>query len=219
MPPFSQSATAKVFGIGLSRTGTKSLAYALHQMGIHIAHFPDDPVTFQELATGSFRFSILNALDGIADITVSSLYPQLDQYYPGSKFILTTRNKQDWLNSVEKHWAQYPCFNDPSRQKPEDRVHMAMRQLLCATVYGSYVFNRERASYIYDLHHLNVQTYFANRPNDLLLLDICGGDSWQKLCCFLQQPPLSDPFPNAREKTELISLMQTDRAIKSAALV
>lgn len=219
MPPFSENATAKVFGIGLSRTGTKSLSYALHRIGIHIAHFPDDPVTFQELSTGNFKFSILKTLDGIADITVSSIYPQLDKYYPNSKFILTTRNKQDWLNSVENHWAMNPCFNDPLRQTQADLVHMAMRQLLCATVYGSYEFNRDRAAYIYDLHHHNVRTYFVDRPHDLLVLDICAGESWQQLCHFLQKSPPSVPFPNLREKTELISLMEGTQEVKSHALV
>ena len=33
----------KVLGIGLSRTGTRSLTFALNQLGIRVEHFPCDP--------------------------------------------------------------------------------------------------------------------------------------------------------------------------------
>ncbi|MEM9007013.1 MAG: sulfotransferase family protein [Cyanobacteria bacterium P01_F01_bin.86] len=204
----------KIFGIGMSRTGTKSLSCALHQLGFQIAHFPDDEVTFQELSIGNYQFSILNKLDGITDITVAYFYPQLDRLLPDSKFILTVRNKQDWLNSVESHWAKHPCFNDPNRQRPEDQTHMAVRQLLCATIYGSYKFNRERASYIYDLHYNNVNDYFADRPEDLLILDICSGEGWQKLCHFLNKPLQTSPFPQIRDQTDPQTLTTTtDRSL------
>jgi hypothetical protein len=40
----------KVFGIGLSRTGTVSLATALTALGIEARHYPHDPITQEELA-------------------------------------------------------------------------------------------------------------------------------------------------------------------------
>jgi hypothetical protein len=84
---------SKVFGIGLGRTGTKSLAYALRQLGINVVHYPDDLKTYQELSTGNYNFSLLQTLDGITDITVAPFYPHLDDLFPGSKFILTVREK------------------------------------------------------------------------------------------------------------------------------
>lgn len=209
----TQSSSSKVFGIGLSRTGTKSLTYALHQLGLHIAHFPDDPVTFHELSTGNYRFSLLNTQDGIADITVSSFYPQLDQLFPNSKFILTIRNRQDWLRSLEQHWANNPCFNDPKKQRPEDAVHMNIRQLLCKTVYGRYEFDQDSAIQTYERHLSQVKQYFSGRPNDLLTLNICEGETctsppWHKLCQFLDKPLPKHTFPKVKERAELTTLLQ-----------
>jgi len=81
----------KVFGIGLSRTGTKSLTEALNMLGINVVHYPNDETTLQELIAGNYEFSLLNSWDGITDITVAPYYAQLDKIYPDSKFILTVR--------------------------------------------------------------------------------------------------------------------------------
>ncbi len=36
-----------------------------------------------------------------------------------------------------------------------------------------------------ETHLRNVQTHFANRQDDLLILDICGGEAWDRLGPFL----------------------------------
>jgi hypothetical protein len=197
----------KVFGIGLGRTGTKSLTSALYHLGINVVHYPDDVITYQELSAGNYNFSVLKTMDGITDVTVSMFYPHLDQLFPGSKFILTVRDKDTWLKSLETHWRAYPCFDDSLPDTPENRVHLAVRQLLCVTIFGCYTFSRDRASYVYDLHYKNVIDYFANRPNDLLILDICAGQGWEQLCSFLDQEIPSIPFPKIEHKVELESLI------------
>jgi len=210
---------SKVFGIGLSRTGTKSLSLALHHLGINVAHFPDDDTTFQELSRAQYQFSILETIDGITDITAAHCYAQLDQLYPNSKFILTVRNRKAWLASLKKHWTAHPCFNDPKRNRPCDRTHMAVRQLLCAAVYGTYVFEAERAAYVYDQHIRQVSDYFINRPHQLLVLDICAGDSWTELCRFLNRPLPHTPFPYVRREIELDTFRATPRLQASPLVV
>lgn len=61
--------TAKGFGIGLSKTGTISLFAALALLGYRAAE--------HDVAT---------------DLPLAAFYPQLDERYPGSKFILTLRD-------------------------------------------------------------------------------------------------------------------------------
>jgi hypothetical protein len=201
-----QAQQPKVFGIGLGRTGTKSLTLALHHLGFNIAHYPDDATTYRELATGNYNFSLLRTLDGITDVTVSMFYPHLDQLFPGSKFILTVRERDAWLASLEAHWNAYPCFDDFLPDTAENRIHLAVRQLLCAAIFGCYTFNYDRASYVYDLHYKNVKEYFTGRPSDLLILNICAGQGWEKLCPFLGKPVPSTPFPNVQVKAELDAL-------------
>ena len=95
----------KIFGIGLSRTGTKSLTKALNSLGFNILHYPIDEVTYNELQEGNYKLSILEDCDGITDLTIVSYYAQLDSLFPHSRFILTIRNKEDWLISMKSHWA------------------------------------------------------------------------------------------------------------------
>jgi hypothetical protein len=92
-----KSKTRKIFGIGLSRTGTKSLTLALNMIGFKVAHYPDDEITLKELMAGKYNFSLLKDFDGITDITVAPYYAQLDKLFPDSKFILTVRDKDSWL--------------------------------------------------------------------------------------------------------------------------
>jgi Sulfotransferase domain/UDP-glucoronosyl and UDP-glucosyl transferase len=91
----------KVFGIGLSRTGTSSLTQALNILGYKAIHFPHDNVTRAELyrffASGSGRLSLslLQEADAITDTPACCVYKALDQGYPGSKFILTVLSESD----------------------------------------------------------------------------------------------------------------------------
>jgi hypothetical protein len=199
---------SKVFGIGLSRTGTKSLTSALHALGISVAHYPDDETTLRELIEGNYDFSLLQKLDGITDITVSAFYPQLDKLFPGSKFILTVRDKESWLKSMKKHWSGRPAFADEEEISFSKQTHMNIRRLLRAAVYGCYEFNEERLSYVYDQHYKNVMEYFKSRPESLLVLDICGGQGWNQLCSFLNAPALSQPFPYTKKQSALAAFVQ-----------
>jgi hypothetical protein len=197
----------KVFGIGLSRTGTKSLTSALFALGVNVVHYPDDETTLRELVEGNYNFSLLQKYDGITDITVSAFYPQLDKLFPGSKFILTVREKDTWLESMEKHWSGRPAFADADENAFGKETHMKIRRLLRAAVYGCYEFSADRLSYVYDLHYQTVLFYFRNRPEDLLVLDICGGQGWDELCAFLGAPALNQPFPYTKKQSALVALV------------
>lgn len=180
----------KIFGIGLNRTGTKSLTLALHRLGFKVAHYPDDEVTLKELMTGKYDFSILNDFDGITDIIVAPFYAQLDKLFPDSKFILTIRDKQSWLRSLEAHFSKPVVEGVASNENT-----MLLRRLLRVAVYGTYIFNEERFSYVYDLHYKNVVDYFKYRHESLLILNISKGEGWEKLCPFLSLPVSEQPFP------------------------
>ena len=197
----------KVFGIGLSRTGTKTLTSSLYHLGINTIHYPDDATTLRELASGNYKFSVLKEFDGITDITVAPFYPQLDRLFPGSKFILTVRDKETWLKSIEQHWYGRSAFSDLPYLPSEREIHMRIRRLLRSAVYGCYEFSRDRLSYVYDLHYKNVTDYFKNKPESLLVLDICAGEGWEKLCPFLGKPHIDKPFPYIRKKKVLKALL------------
>ena len=200
----SNTVQPKVFGIGLSRTGTKSLTSALNILGIKTIHYPDDDTTLRELVEGNYNLSLLQHFDAITDITVSPFYPQLDELFPNSKYILTVRNKTEWLRSLEKHWNGRPAFVDYDHQSPcNNEIHMNIRRLLRAANYGCYEFSAQRLSYVYDHHYQSVLSYFKDRPDSLLVLDICSGEGWEKICPFLDKPIVPYPFPFIKKQSVL----------------
>ena len=84
----------KIFGIGLSKTGTTSLHVALEILGYSSVHYP---VTWEEF----------DRYDAAHDITVASRFEELDKLYPGSRFILTLRDLNQWLRSCENHFDRF----------------------------------------------------------------------------------------------------------------
>jgi hypothetical protein len=196
----------KVFGLGLSKTGTSSLTEALNLVGIRSVHYPFDERTLEELKAGCYRLSILEEYQGIMDLPVAPFYAQLDRVYPGSKFILTVRERASWLRSCELHWR---LMSEWLENFPQFK---RFQEFIGACVYGTHGFNRERFSYVYETHERNVREYFKDRAGDLLLMDICGGEGWEKLCPFLGvEPPRDTPFPHANEWMHL--LMQASEEI------
>lgn len=170
----------RVFGIGLSRTSTRSLTRALTELEHRCVHYPVDLKAIQRH-------------DAATDITVACRYQQLDRMFPGSKFILTLRERAAWLESCRNHFAA------PSRIRALNELSSRQRELrldVRRLVYGSADFNAELFSAAYDRHADGVREYFRDRPTDLLEMDICAGDGWEKLCPFLGKPVPEMPFPH-----------------------
>lgn len=191
-PP--REARFRVFGVGLSRTGTRSLTAALHVLGIDTIHYPIDDDTFRALASGRLDFGVLDTFDGITDITVAPYYAELSRRYPDARFILTVRDEEAWLRSCARHWEGRDAFAEANSAAGE--THMRIRRFLRAAVYGAYDFEPERFRQVYRQHVAAVRRHFANEPGRLLELDIAGGEGWEKLAPFLGRPIPDQPFPH-----------------------
>ncbi|HJL17149.1 MAG TPA: sulfotransferase [Sandaracinaceae bacterium LLY-WYZ-13_1] len=186
--------TFPVFGLGLSRTGTRSLTAALHVLGIDTVHYPIDDDTFRALSSGALDFQLLEAFDGITDITVAPYYAQLDRMHPDARFVLTVREEEGWLKSCRNHWTGRDPF--APTETPAAETHMKIRRFLRAATYGTYAFEPERFRYVYRKHVEDVRRHFAGRPGKLLELNVVGGDGWEQLCRFVDRPVPRQPFPH-----------------------
>src|SRR5262249_30765050 len=129
----------------------------------------------------------------------------LDRVYPGSKFILTVREKESWLRSCKDElehadWVARKAF------LPEQ--FWKFKEFILAAVYGVHHFQRDRFSYVYDTHVRNVTDYFKGRENDFLVLDLCAGEGWEKLCPFLGSPIPSAAFPHSNTAAAMHSARQ-----------
>lgn len=187
-----------IFVIGLSKTGTTSMCEALNHIGYNSIHFP--PI--MKLNGSEIIFDwpwYLEKYNAFGDIPVSLFYKKLDKLYPNSKFILTYREKNSWLESAEKH------FSVPSR----DQIVAVLHEKL----YGSDVFNHKKFSNSYSKHYNEVIDFFKNKKN-FLIFDIYEGDSWGKLCLFLNRPTPSISFPRSNSRrylseSEILSITKT----------
>ena len=194
----ARATQAKVFGIGLSRTGTTSLTQALHLLGYKAIHFPHDSVTraqvyhFFASELQCLSLALLQEADAITDTPVCCLYQALDQAYPGSKFILTVREKHSWLRSCRSFWVEQ--VEPYCRAMPASWLAQYSR-VVHERLYGTQEYEQETFSRAYDAYTAEVREYFRERPQDLLVLDICGGEGWSKLAPFLEVPIPEAPFP------------------------
>ena len=172
----------KIWGIGLGRTGTKSLVAALGELGYNIQHIP------------AHLSDLMNPeLDGTAEGTTAFHFRYLDLRFPGSKFILTTRCLNDWLASCRRAIEDlYPAqrFDDGELNEWAD-VMVRNR----SSRYGTIDYNRDALIETYFRHQYEVVTHFKNRPDDLLIIDITKGEGWPELCAFLGCEVPNTPFP------------------------
>jgi 3'-phosphoadenosine 5'-phosphosulfate (PAPS) 3'-phosphatase len=175
----------KIFGIGLSKTGTTSLAAALKILGFKTKDYPG-LVHYIPGDLTSLDASVLEEYDALTDTPIPSLYQELDAKYPDAKFILTIRDREGWLKSCKKQFTR----------KLADKQNEAHNQLFM-DLYGSIVFDEEKFSKGYENYVEAVKRHFKDRPEKLLIMDVANGDGWEKLCPFLNKEQPGIPFPKA----------------------
>lgn len=163
----------KIFGIGLGRTGTTSLAKALEILGYSCVHYPHDDAAIE-------------AHDAAVDETVTCQFRKLAYDHPGAKFIYTSRPIRQWVDSYAR------CFG---AIVPGTEVHPVIAKTY-RKIYGQVEFNREVWERTYSAHALDVCKFFEiHKSNKLLKLNIMNGDGWEKLCLFLNKPIPEEDFP------------------------
>ena len=170
----------KVFGIGFHKTATTSLKRALEFYGYRVT----GPDGRNDTRIGNnvlpLCFALAERFDGFQDNPWPLVYREMDERYPGSKFVLTTRPTDRWIKSVVQHFGT---------------ADTAMREWIYGV--GHPVGNEEIYVARYERHNREVLEYFADRPDDLLVLKITEGDGWEKLSPFLGLPIPDADFPRA----------------------
>lgn len=190
----------RIFGIGMHKTATTSLHEALKILGFDSFHWGkgEAPLIWQEMISLG-RSKTLEQWYALSDLPIPLLYKELDKAYPGSKFILTVRDENDWLKSVERLWS----YERNATRKLWDIYPFSNH--IHTVLYGTKDFNAAVFLERYRRHNREVKEYFKDRPLDLLVFDIpaAGWYRWNELCWFLGVPVPDVPFPwgNRTEKT------------------
>jgi hypothetical protein len=181
----------KIFCIGLNKTGTISLHQALTALGFSSLHWGGQAsrrAVEQAIRENKPLLEHLGDYDAYSDIQRLSVnFDVLDQQYPRSRFILTTRDVEEWLDSRRRHVLR----NRERKSRGEyDGTFLEIEP------------DRWRAQFVE--HHERVEDYFRGR-DDLLVMRVTEGDGYELLCPFLGVPTSSEAFPWSHRNTSISS--------------
>jgi Sulfotransferase domain len=171
----------KIIGAGFQKTGTSTLREALTILGYKVKDTSSRPLI--PILKGDFK-KVLNMIknyDAVEDTPWFMIYKELDELIPGSKFILTIRDKESWYKSVSDHIAN---------------LRDANHEFIYGRGKGLPKEDKEHTINVYQQHNKEVQDYFKDRPDDLLVIDFTKGEDWHALCNFLGKEIPSQPFPH-----------------------
>lgn len=195
-PDYKHRNFTKLLGLGLSRTGTTSVAHAWEALGIRQIHYPMDARTYYQLAEDNANLQVLWDYDALSDITTFPVWERLDKLWPGSKFVLTVRSRETWIPSLKAHWDR---GGRPICEAARDVWPIG--RLLLTKVFGQLDWDEEKFWEAHVNHMIRVRNYFADRPQDLLVMDVCDQhEGWEPLCKFLDLPVPDLPFPHVMKR-------------------
>ena len=184
---------SKVICIGWHKTGTTTLGDALLTLGYEVLGARVDLA--EELLKGNMEQALDLAGDfsALQDVPWNALYQELDQAFPGSRFILTVRDEDNWLKSAVRHFGARN-YDTPIFQ----------------WLYGTGRINGNEQCFLerYQRHNREVREYFRDRPNDLLVYNLEERPGWEPLCRFLQKPIPDKPFPHSNPSPHSLSWRQ-----------
>lgn len=169
--------SGKVFCIGFHKTGTTSLGVVLRRLCYRVqgAYKTRDRDFVAKLAHGDLEelFSVAERADAFRDSPWPIFYRELDERFPGSRFILTLRDPDSWIKSAVNHFGHQVDPNSP------------MRELIygVATPIGNEGVYLER----FKRHNDEVRAFFSGREGDLLAIDLNDGDALGLICRFLSR--------------------------------
>ena len=190
----------KVFGVGLSKTGTTSLHNALLQIGFMNSDMADgfwdavvdgaspaevaafwgedaDEDARRRTAVAARTKKLFASRSGATDLPSASFVDELLAAFPDALFVLTTRNLDDWGRSAFQQFSRPP------------RGDVIGRNRLSA--FGAQAFDPH-------LYRKRFLEHYARTLRlvpccQLLLLDVMRGEGWGRLGPFLHLEPRKTP--------------------------
>ncbi|HEY5070743.1 MAG TPA: sulfotransferase [Caulobacteraceae bacterium] len=190
-PAYPDFSKPKVFGIGLSKTGTTTLASALTKLGLNTVDWTN-PLTRELMCDDD-----LHKFDAFTDTPASVSFEKYFHMFPNARFIYTTRPPEDWLDSIVRHWrrdyglADFKDIKSAMRRPDQFHYGLALRNIL-QSLYLNFADFPEA----FRAHDERVRRFFSDKPKARFLeFDIFAGHGWPELCGFLGAAIPDQPFP------------------------
>ena len=173
----------KVFEIGAPKTGTSSLGRAYEILGLsHRGYSPIISRKYAETRDHTEILEIAKDYDAFEDNPwhAPGLYKIFDNAFPNCKYILLIRDLESWIKSYEHHFSAEKNYNNIQHKY----------------LIKNFAAKKDEIAKRFTMMYAEIKEYFKDRPNDLLVMNICAGEGWEKLCPFLGLPIPNEPFPN-----------------------
>lgn len=189
----------KIFCIGQNKTGTTSLENLLSIFGFKMGNQSIGEILSLDWLINKDAERIIkysHTADAFQDAPFSypGLYKELDEAFPNSKFILTVRNSPDeWFKSLVKFHTTI-FSSDLSRPPNETDLKNAV---YCYKGYALEVFSLLYEypkiplydEFAYKKHYITdndeKRSYFKNRPDNFIEINLAIKDDFRRLCDFL----------------------------------
>lgn len=175
----------KVVGVGLPRTGTKTLRHCLEHFGLRCWRGSIyQTLGFLVNAETERLIVEMGEFEGFEDWPWPLLFEEFERRYPDAKFVLTLRrDTETWLRSVKWHYDQ---------DIATEQIRRVDRQIWTRAT-GAW----PPPSWFYEMHRKKVLAHFST-PRMKKLLVVCweSGDGWAELAEFLGFEVPDLPFPH-----------------------
>ena len=168
-----------IFHIGMGGTGSSSLHKALNILGIPCSHhYKGIDKSIYDTWNKDLKKNIKPDLGMVEykaftdHIIFRKYFILFDIFFPQSKFIFTVRELNSWLDNKDYYFF----------------------------IKSGYHIDIDEFIQRYNTNTSNILTYFQDKPNKLLTMNIIDGDGYDKLCPFLNLPLLDQPFPHEKDR-------------------
>ncbi len=184
----------KIFGIGFKKTGTTSLdcmySHLIDVLGGSRPNEKERASATSDMIKGNETSTLILAekhhyfQDSPWCHEPNKLYRRFARLYPTSKFVLTTRNTDDWYSSVLRWVKCVPGQKGKCGKRKMERYR---------AIFGANSTSREDFISAFESHNRYVRQFFneeLNQPHRLLEIDLTNKDygngvGWKIFCNFV----------------------------------
>lgn len=156
------NSTLKVFGTGLSKTATSSLASFFQSLGLQVIHYDQRLDVFLPHSTDFEWNGLYDNYDAVFDLPTAVYYDQLQVQYPQALFLSVFREPEEWFRSFENYLN--------IKQHYSSNFHPFFITELNKMVYGTAYPNHDIWIKNYRKHYQTMKTHIPS--NKLLQLDM-----------------------------------------------
>lgn len=199
----------KIFCIGSNKTGTTSLEKLFSLFGFELGNQAAAEILSLDWLINQNAERIIKycyTAEAFQDVPFSypGLFKELDKAFPNSKFILTVRNSPDeWFKSLVRFHTNV-FSSDPTRPPSEDELTNATYRYkgyafeIMALLYGypkTSLYDESAYKNHYVTDNDEKRTYFKDRPNDFIEINLAVKEDFLRLCDFLGVETNINDFP------------------------